>query len=85
MTYYATAFLLVAIAAGLFGISGVTEGAALVGSALFLVFVALAGICLLFSYANKAKIKELNQGTASGSGGPVSRPAVWRRASRMPA
>ena len=47
MGYYAIAFLAVAIAAGLFGLSGVAAGAALIGGFLFTVFLLLAIICLL--------------------------------------
>ena len=47
MAYYAIAFLAVAIAAGLYGLSGLAAGAVLMGGFLFTVFLLLAIVCLL--------------------------------------
>jgi len=47
MFYYTVAFFSIAIAAGLYGISGLTEGAAFTGTLLGSVFLILAVICLL--------------------------------------
>lgn len=55
MLYYAIAFSSIAIVAGLYGISGVTEGAALIGTLFFAVFLIMAAACLLFNRKSRPK------------------------------
>jgi uncharacterized membrane protein YtjA (UPF0391 family) len=49
MFYYAIAFFSIAIAAALYGVSGVTEGTALIGGFLATVFLIIALICVLLT------------------------------------
>ena len=49
MLYYAIAFFSIAITAALYGLSGVTSHARLVGGFLFTVFLMIAIVCLVLS------------------------------------
>ena len=55
MLYYAIAFIGIAIGAALYGISGLTDGAALIGTFLFLTFLIMAVACLLLGRLSRPK------------------------------
>lgn len=57
MLYYAIAFFTTAIAAGLYAVSGATEGAPVIGAFLFSVFLIVGASCLLLRHLNRAKPK----------------------------
>jgi uncharacterized membrane protein YtjA (UPF0391 family) len=57
MLYYAIAFIGIAITAGLYGISGLTDSAAFTGTFLFSVFLVMAAACLLFGRKSRSKSK----------------------------
>ncbi|HTE16586.1 MAG TPA: DUF1328 domain-containing protein [Burkholderiales bacterium] len=63
MFYYAIAFFSIAMASGLYGFSGVTEGAALIGTVLGSVFLIMSVACLLIerTFHAKSKLKTVNK------------------------